>query len=46
MAGYSDVLVHVTKYCSGLDPQINVAIMTSRTASDLTNYDGWYVRAF
>jgi hypothetical protein len=39
MAGYSDALVWVTKYRSGLDPQINVAIATSRTAPDLTDYD-------
>jgi hypothetical protein len=45
-AGYSDALVRVTKYCSGLDPKINVAITTSGTAPDLTNYDGWRARAF
>jgi hypothetical protein len=45
-AGYSDALVRVTKYRSGLDPKINVAITTSGTAPDLTDYDGWRVRAF
>jgi hypothetical protein len=45
-AGYSDALVRVTKYRSGLDPRINVAITTSGTAPDLTDYDGWRLRAF
>jgi hypothetical protein len=45
-AGYSDALVRVTKYRSGLDPRIDVAITTSRTAPDLTDYDGWRLRAF
>jgi hypothetical protein len=37
MAGYSDVLVRVTKYRSGLNPQINVAITRSGTTPDLTD---------
>jgi hypothetical protein len=45
-AGYSDALVWVTKYRSGLDLRINVAITTSGTAPDLTDYDGWRARAF
>jgi hypothetical protein len=45
-AGYSDALIQVTKYCSGLDPKINVAITTSGTAPDLTDYDGWCACAF
>jgi hypothetical protein len=45
-AGYSDALVQVTKYRSGLDPKINAAIMTSGTVPDLTDYDGWRARAF
>jgi hypothetical protein len=45
-AGYSDTLVRVTKYRSGLDPQINVVITTSGTVPDLTDYDGWRLRAF
>jgi hypothetical protein len=45
-AGYSNALVQVTKYCSRLDPKINVAITTSGTAPDLTDYDGWHARAF
>jgi hypothetical protein len=44
--GYTDTLVRVTKYRSGLDPWINIAITTSGTAPDLTDYDGWRVRAF
>jgi hypothetical protein len=39
-AGYSDALVWVTKYRSGLDLKINVAITMSGTAPDLTDYDG------
>jgi hypothetical protein len=45
-AGYLDALVRVTKYRSGLDPKINVAITTSGTAPDLVDYDGWCARAF
>jgi hypothetical protein len=40
-----DTLVRVTKYRSGLDPRINVVITMSRTAPDLTNYDGWRTHA-
>jgi hypothetical protein len=43
-AGYSDALVQVTKYRSGLDPKINVTITTSGTAPNLTDYDGWHAR--
>jgi hypothetical protein len=45
-ASYSDALIWVTKYRSGLDPRINVAITTSGTAPDLTDYDGWHARTF
>jgi hypothetical protein len=45
-AGYTDALVRVTKYRSGLDPQIDVVITTSATAPDLTDYDGWCVCTF
>jgi hypothetical protein len=45
-AGYSDALVQVTKYRSGLDPKINAAITTSGAASYLTDYDGWHMCAF
>jgi hypothetical protein len=38
--------LRVTKYRSGLDLKINVAITMSGTAPDLTNYDGWCARAF
>ncbi|KAJ7799720.1 hypothetical protein B0H14DRAFT_3491391 [Mycena olivaceomarginata] len=37
-------LVRVTKHRSGLDPKINVAITTSGTAPDLTDYNGWRAR--
>jgi hypothetical protein len=40
-AHYTNTLVQVTKYRSGLDPQINVTITTSGTARDLTDYNGW-----
>ncbi|KAJ7819850.1 hypothetical protein B0H14DRAFT_3472776 [Mycena olivaceomarginata] len=43
-AGYSDALVRVTKYRSGLDPKVNVAITTSGTAPDLTDYNSWRAR--
>jgi hypothetical protein len=45
-AGYSDALVWVTKYRSGLNPKINVAITTSGTAPDLTDYNGWCAHTF
>jgi hypothetical protein len=45
-AGYSEALVRVTKYRSGLDPRINIAITTSGTAPNLTDYDGWRLCAF
>jgi hypothetical protein len=45
-AGYSDALVWVTKYRSGLDPRINIAITMSGTTPDLTDYDGWRLCAF
>jgi hypothetical protein len=41
-----DTLVQVTKYCLGLDLQINVAITMFRAAPDLTNYAGWHVHTF
>jgi hypothetical protein len=44
-AGYSDTLVRVTKYRSGLGPWINIAITTG-TALNLTDYNGWHARAF
>jgi hypothetical protein len=45
-AGYSDTLVWVTKYRSGLDLQINIVITTSRTGPDLTDYNRWRLCAF
>jgi hypothetical protein len=39
-ASYLDTLVWVTKYCSGLDPQIKIAITMSETAPDLTDTTG------
>jgi hypothetical protein len=46
LAGYSDALVWVTKYRSGLDPRINIAITRSGTAPDLTDYAGGRLRTF
>jgi hypothetical protein len=45
MSSYSNALIWVTKYRSGLDPRINIAITMSGTAPDLTDYDGWRLRA-
>jgi hypothetical protein len=45
-AGYSDTLIRVTKYHSGLDPWINVTITMSGTVPDLTDYSGWHVHTF
>jgi hypothetical protein len=45
-AGYSDALVRVTKYRSGLDLKISVVITMSGTAPNLTDYDSWRARAF
>ncbi|CAK5282257.1 unnamed protein product [Mycena citricolor] len=46
LAGYTDNLVKVTKYRTGLDPKINQAITTSGNPPSLTNYAEWRVRAF
>jgi hypothetical protein len=45
-AGYLDALVWVTKHRSGLDPKINIAITTSGTTPNLTDYDSWHAHAF
>ncbi|CAK5265235.1 unnamed protein product [Mycena citricolor] len=46
LAGYTDDLVKVTKYRTGLDPKINQAITTSGNPPRLTDYAEWRVRAF
>ncbi|CAK5275215.1 unnamed protein product [Mycena citricolor] len=46
LAGYTDNLVKVTKYRTGLDPRINQAITTSGNPPSLTDYAEWRVRAF
>ncbi|CAK5267875.1 unnamed protein product [Mycena citricolor] len=46
LAGYTDDLVEVTKYRTGLDPKINQAITTSGNPPRLTDYAEWRVRAF
>ncbi|CAK5270684.1 unnamed protein product [Mycena citricolor] len=46
LAGYTDNLVKVTKYRTGLDPRINQAITTSGNPPSLTDYAEWCVRAF
>ncbi|CAK5264209.1 unnamed protein product [Mycena citricolor] len=38
LAGYTDDLVKVTKYRTGLDPKINQAITTSGNPPRLTDY--------
>jgi hypothetical protein len=45
LAGYSDPLVKVTKYRSGL-PSYIVKDITTRNQPDLKNYDEWRKRAF
>ncbi|CAK5263015.1 unnamed protein product [Mycena citricolor] len=46
ITGYTDNLVKVTKYRTGLDPKINQAITTSGNPPSLTDYAEWRVRAF
>ena len=46
ISGFSDALVKVTKYRSGLDPAINHAITTSGNAPELSNYEGWRKRSY
>ncbi|CAK5263364.1 unnamed protein product [Mycena citricolor] len=46
LASYTDNLVKVTKYRTGLDPKINQAITTSGNPPSLTDYAEWRVRAF
>ncbi|CAK5266539.1 unnamed protein product [Mycena citricolor] len=46
LASYTDDLVKVTKYRTGLDPKINQAITTSGNPPRLTDYAEWCVRAF
>jgi len=46
IAGILDDLVKVTKYRSGLDPQVNVAITTSANPPSLRDYTGWRSRAY
>ncbi|CAK5266540.1 unnamed protein product [Mycena citricolor] len=41
LAGYTDNLVKVTKYRTGLDPRINQAITTSGNPPSLTDYAEW-----
>lgn len=46
LSEFSDPLVKVTKYRSGLAPAINAAITTSANAPALNNYAEWRRRAF
>ena len=46
LAGYTDPLVKVTKYRSGLAPAINQAITASGDPPSLRDYTGWRARAY
>ena len=46
IAGFTNNLVKVTKYCAGLDPTINAAITMSSDALALRDYSSWCVRAY
>ncbi|CAK5283217.1 unnamed protein product [Mycena citricolor] len=46
LTGYTNNLVKVTKYRTGLDPKINQAITTSGNHPRLTDYAKWHVCAF
>jgi hypothetical protein len=45
-AGFADPLVKVTKYRSGLDPNIDRAITTSGNPPGLLDYEEWRQRAY
>jgi hypothetical protein len=45
LAGSEDPLVKVTKYWTGLDPAINLAITGSSNPLDLQDYAAWHLRA-
>ncbi|KAF7372795.1 Reverse transcriptase-RNase H-integrase [Mycena sanguinolenta] len=46
LAGYTNLLVNVTKYCAGLFPAINQAITASSSPSDIWDYQGWCEHAY
>ena len=46
LAGFEDPLVKVTKFRSGLDPAINLAITGSSDPPDLRDYPAWRLRAY
>ena len=41
LAGFEDELVKVTKYRTGLDPAINLAITASSDPPSLCDYPAW-----
>jgi hypothetical protein len=46
LAGFEDELVKVTKYRTGLDPVINLAITGSSDPPSLRDYAAWRARAY
>jgi hypothetical protein len=46
LVGFEDPLVKVTKYWTGLDPAINLAITGSSDPPDLRDYAAWHLRAY
>jgi hypothetical protein len=46
LAGFEDPLMKVTKYRTGLDPAINLAITGSSDPPDLRDYAAWRLRAY
>jgi hypothetical protein len=46
LAGFEDPLMKVTKYRTGLDPAINLAITGSSDPLDLWNYAAWHLHAY
>jgi hypothetical protein len=46
LAGFEDPLVKVTKYRTGLDPAINLAITGSSNPPDLRDYAAWCLCAY
>jgi hypothetical protein len=46
LAGFTDPLIKVSKYRTGLDPVINFAITSSSEPPDLRDYPAWRLRAY
>jgi hypothetical protein len=46
LAGFEDPIIKVTKYRTGLNPAINLAITGSSDPPDLRDYPAWRLRAY